>query len=348
MMVSRIHYQIWSFQNQYHNDGGINRGAPEAWSSFLSVSLFIMLSEICTEQIYENFWFASYGNFNVIMNKNDGYINATKLCSLVNKKFSDWKCNANSLRLMHELEDEIHAALDFTQPTRELILQKAVSVNLETVCKSIVTANQTVEDKLISGTYCHPLLIPHIACWCSPAFAIKVAKVINHQIVEEWKLKLESAQDAYIRLLQQQNASLQAKQDEIDLKKEIICQKQDEIDLKKEIICQKVNEHRTWSNTHAFALLRVHDPNFLPYYVIRCKLSNMSTAISKLRRRRHPQCEILYLQNKVPNAINLFERLKKNNFVKTKRNYCMILDNNHQKLIDYISTLCGCDEASTS
>lgn len=284
-----------------------------------------MFSDICTEQIRENFWFASYGNFKVIMNKNNGFINVTKLCGLVNKKFSDWKININSLRLMHELEDEIHRALEFIPYTTEETLQNTISVNLETVCKSIVTANQTSEDKLISGTYCHPLLIPHIASWCSPAFAIKVSKVINHCIVEEWKLRLEKVQDDYRRLLQQQNTSLQIKQEEIKEMKE---------------------HHQTWSNTHAFALLRLNDPNCLPYYAIRCKHRDMSTAINKLRRR-HPNCEVLYLQKKVPNAINLFDRLKKNNSIKTKRNYCAIVDNDYQKLIDYISTICAVNNASS-
>ena len=66
-----------------------------------------MLSEICTSQIRDQFWFAQYGSFKVIVNKENGYFNATKLCSLANKKFADWKCNANSLFLMHALEDKI-------------------------------------------------------------------------------------------------------------------------------------------------------------------------------------------------------------------------------------------------
>ncbi len=33
------------------------------------------------------------------------------------------------------------------------------------LCKSITTRNISSEDKLISGTYYHPDLIPYIACW---------------------------------------------------------------------------------------------------------------------------------------------------------------------------------------
>jgi KilA-N domain len=124
-----------------------------------------MLFEICTSQIRDNFWYAFYGSFKVVMNKDDGFINATKLCSLADRKFSDWKCNATSLRLMHAVEDEISMkSTNFTHHTSDLSLKNTVAVNLETVCKTITTSNQTEEDKLISGTYCHPLLIPHIAC----------------------------------------------------------------------------------------------------------------------------------------------------------------------------------------
>ena len=49
-------------------------------------------------------------------------------------------------------------------------------------------------DRLISGTYCHPDLIPHIACWVSVDFAMKVSKVVNGYITQEYKNKLGAMQ----------------------------------------------------------------------------------------------------------------------------------------------------------
>ena len=61
-------------------------------------------------------------------------------------------------------------------------------------CISMKTGNNSPADQVISGTYCHPDLIPHIACWISHDFAILISKVINGHIVQEYKQKLEMAQ----------------------------------------------------------------------------------------------------------------------------------------------------------
>ncbi len=53
------------------------------------------------------------------------------------------------------------------------------------VMRSIQTLNTTEDDKAIYGTYCHPLLIPHIACWISSSFALKAASIINYFLIEE-------------------------------------------------------------------------------------------------------------------------------------------------------------------
>ena len=39
-------------------------------------------------------------------------------------------------------------------------------------CIFIKTANNTPIECIISGTYYHPLLIPHIACWVSADYAL--------------------------------------------------------------------------------------------------------------------------------------------------------------------------------
>ncbi len=40
------------------------------------------ITDIAYQQIKDNYYWAQYGDFKVIMNKSTGYINATKLCSL--------------------------------------------------------------------------------------------------------------------------------------------------------------------------------------------------------------------------------------------------------------------------
>ena len=59
------------------------------------------------------------------------------------------------------------------------------------VCKTVLPDNTTDVGNIISGTYVHSLLIPHIACWISADFALKVSEVINGYIVYEYKRKAE-------------------------------------------------------------------------------------------------------------------------------------------------------------
>ena len=53
------------------------------------------------------------------------------------------------------------------------------------VCKRIQTENLSDEERLISGTYSHPLLIPHIARWVSANFAVMDIEVVNNYFIAE-------------------------------------------------------------------------------------------------------------------------------------------------------------------
>ena len=48
-----------------------------------------MISELVFDQIEGNFWYATYGPFRVIMMKDTGYVNATKVCSSGGKKYKN-------------------------------------------------------------------------------------------------------------------------------------------------------------------------------------------------------------------------------------------------------------------
>ena len=62
--------------------------------------LLNMLSEIAFEQIEGNYWYAAYGPFRVVMMKDTGYINATKLCSSGGKEYYRWTQNKASQELV--------------------------------------------------------------------------------------------------------------------------------------------------------------------------------------------------------------------------------------------------------
>src|SRR3977135_1646468 len=88
---------------------------------------------------------------------------------------SNWCVNQSSKELMRCLATKLGECGDF-----ESIL----------VRKHVRTANQTDNQKAISGTYFNPLLIPHIGCWISPDFAIRFSEIVNHFLLFEYKDRL--------------------------------------------------------------------------------------------------------------------------------------------------------------
>jgi len=115
---------------------------------------------IVVQDINSKFAYGMYGDFKVILMKSNRYINATKLCQqdkVNTKRFRDWLKNDRSKLLIQQINSKINE--------NDCILQ----INNE-------------KNSCIKGTYVHPLLIPHIAMWCSSEFAVKVSIWL-----EEWK-----------------------------------------------------------------------------------------------------------------------------------------------------------------
>ena len=110
------------------------------------------ITDICFEHIQDNYWFGQYGEFKVIIMKDCGYINATKLCSAGAKDFCFWKRNTHSQELINALMRQeasvFSAANSNTLPSGDHQICRLV-------CKSIMTENISSTNKLISGTYCH-------------------------------------------------------------------------------------------------------------------------------------------------------------------------------------------------
>ena len=168
-----------------------------------------MINEVAFEQIQDNFWYAAYGPFRVVMMKDTGYINATKMCISGGKDYCDWARLKSSHQLIDAVEKKM--ALENKYDTSALTLQHRIPQMCglrSPPCKIVHNFNQTVEERLISGTYCHPLLIPHIACWVSADFALKVSEVVNGYMVAQYKAQLADANEATFRAQQQTRLSM--------------------------------------------------------------------------------------------------------------------------------------------
>jgi hypothetical protein len=135
------------------------------------------ITDITFAQIKGNYYWAQYGPFKVIMDHSNGYINATRLCSLAvtknntSKEFRKWRETIQSAELINTLSSSARI------PADELLVTPTGLFNE------------------IRGTYAHPDLIPHIACWASVDFAIKVSKIVNAHLVRKYKIALKKRKD---------------------------------------------------------------------------------------------------------------------------------------------------------
>src|SRR3977135_2820808 len=109
-----------------------------------------MISDLVFDQIEGNFWYAAYGPFRVVMMKDTGYINASKMCSSGGKDYCDWLKNKSSKELIKALEQQM------VQENSNLPLENTDARIIGSVissCKKINTGNKTEIDCIISGTY---------------------------------------------------------------------------------------------------------------------------------------------------------------------------------------------------
>ncbi|GAG28686.1 unnamed protein product, partial [marine sediment metagenome] len=97
-----------------------------------------------------------YGEFKVVIMKETGYINASKLCKLGGKDYRMWKRYGKSQALINAIKDDVG--------------------------KNVTISINGAYAPDIRGTYVHSYLVPHIACSISVDFAVKVSKWLD-----EWR-----------------------------------------------------------------------------------------------------------------------------------------------------------------
>jgi hypothetical protein len=122
------------------------------------------LNEIVYEPINQDYGWGKYGEFKVLIRRRDGYVNATKLCKEGGKEFFHWSSNEASKRMANELSTSLGIPRD----------------GLFQVIVGGIDAD-------LRGTYVHQDLVPHIASWISPQFAIKVSRIVNDFIVCQYE-----------------------------------------------------------------------------------------------------------------------------------------------------------------
>ncbi len=155
-----------------------------------------MLSEVAFQQIKDNYYYGAYGEFRVIIEKSNGFINATKMCKVGGKDYYDWSRLKSTHQLIQTLQMVL--ALENTQAQIENSTNTlgdpvpGIPGRGSLQCFKVVQGGNEDADRLIAGTYIHPDLVPSIAGWISPLFQLNANRVVNGYIMEEYRAKLAS------------------------------------------------------------------------------------------------------------------------------------------------------------
>lgn len=171
---------------------------------------------------------------------------------------------------------------------------------------------------IIRGTYVHPDLIPHIASWASPAFAVKVSKIVNEYFIkkaikEKDKLikkkddKIDKMSDK-IDKLHEDNESLQARMDNLITKSDEI------LGEVKNIANARVVSTGNPNDRNMLVIIRNNDDpedeNVHQYHVLRVLKKSYNSEMSR-QLLKHPDLELVMTIDYSPSSINLWQRVRK-------------------------------------
>jgi hypothetical protein len=311
------------------------------------------LREIIFEHIDDKYAYGKYSDFTVIIMKEKRYINATKLCKEYNKELSNWKQNKGSLELIEEVEKEITA---HGYPRAETETKTFIIIN---------GANNNQKNKLISGTYVHELLIPHIASWISPQFGIKVSKIVNNFLITEYIKTLNQKDniikerdnkiEELIKLMKESDMKAEKrtrkiidKLEDTHLKLDETSEQLNETNIKLTCVNKKLNiavedrvpQTKNIEKLEDFVLLKSKKKRIdYRYYGVRGQPNYVNRKSNK-KIIEDKYIEILRINN-VSNAVNLWNRLKEqlNESVDYCGNEMNLIDINEIEFINIIKNI---------
>ncbi|ARE67430.1 SWPV2-ORF191 [Shearwaterpox virus] len=131
--------------------------------------------------ISDFFSIVRYGNVEVTILNSNNYVNVSQLCSYSNKDFTKWMSSNIFTELINNLEKN-----------------KSVDGN-----KAIMLIDGY--DNGINGYYAHPSLVPIIASWASPTFAINASKIINYFMANNYMFVINDSTNCYMEMMNELN-----------------------------------------------------------------------------------------------------------------------------------------------
>ncbi|AZL89569.1 KilA-N domain-containing protein [Megavirus baoshan] len=291
------------------------------------------------ENINDKYALGKFGDLEVVMMRENGFVNATNLCKKCGKDYKNWNQNSYSKELIKELIKQLSSGAK--KRARE---KSAAGFPAAEVTHTVKGGKLTI----IRGTYVHPKLIIHIASWCSTEYAMKVSDIVTEyhakEEVEKRELLLKKKDDKIDKLskkldtlivnnkelmvnnkeLLNNNQELLQKNEKMDNRIKRLVKKNDEIyninqDMlgKIDVISNdRVVKGRS-SDDHMFVIVKNNDdPNeydededIYEYSAFRLMKKSYKIRMSE-HLERHPDMEIVLKISHSPNSMNLWNRIK--------------------------------------
>jgi len=194
---------------------------------------------VAFQDINDEYSWVNYGDFKLIMMKNNGYVNVTKMCEESGKSFFNWKKNSRSKELIKCLIDE----------NSSLLIRRDENYLLT------VVSGGNQHETYLRGTYAHPDLVLDIACWLSGEFYIKASKIVREYFNKQERERMEELHKKDIDRLENEKSELQ----KIREKLEIEFEKADEERKKADIERKKSEEERKKADIRFVELCKKYD-----------------------------------------------------------------------------------------
>lgn len=246
-------------------------------------------SALCTEHIIAHYFYATVGNYRLIIDKDKNMFNATKFCLIENKHFRNWKKNKKT----------------------QLLLQEYQSANLQDPVLICVRGNSSpIYNTVISGTYLKMHFLLDVANWVSRQCFLNISESLKNLFPGDTIRRETEELNRQLEERNQENQDLQAQNSGLRQENERFKKVEEDISPKTSIV----------SKRHEFLLIDKGTPEEeFPYCSVRTQKKRKCHRLDELRSE-YPNFTVLLELEYNPNPITMFN-LAKERFPKIKCRY---------------------------